>query len=114
MCNNVCGWRGVLDWHCYGKGIRVIGGSRGIDGTSGLDALALSLHVTLLSFLQFRKILGNVFYVDEGSSAVVASLNGFKLCSFWGKTNGGMQVAHGRLKAWLLVDVVDVLPTMCK
>ncbi len=51
MCNNVCCWRGVIDRHCYAEGIRIVGGTRGIDGTSGLDFLALSLHVTHLSFL---------------------------------------------------------------
>jgi hypothetical protein len=80
ICNNVCSWRGVVDWHCYGEGICVVGGSRGINGTSGLDTLALSLHVTYLSFLQFRKIPGNVFYADEGPSAVFASSNGFEPC----------------------------------
>ncbi len=52
----------------------------GIKGASRLDALALSLHVTHLSFLRFRKIIGDVFYVDEGPSAVVASSNGFEPC----------------------------------
>jgi hypothetical protein len=51
MCNNVCSWRGVVDRHCYVEGIRVVGGIGGINRTSGLDALALSLHVTHLSFL---------------------------------------------------------------
>ncbi len=46
MCNNVCSWRGFADQHCYVGGIRVIGGTGGIDGASGLDTLALSLHVT--------------------------------------------------------------------
>jgi hypothetical protein len=51
MCNNVCSWRGVADQHCYVGGTCVVGGTRGIDRASGLDALALSLHVTCLSFL---------------------------------------------------------------
>jgi hypothetical protein len=51
MCNNVCSWHGVVDWHCYVKGICIIGGTRGIDGKSGSDALALSLHMSYLSFL---------------------------------------------------------------
>ncbi len=80
MCNNVCSWRGVPDRHCYVRGICVVGGTRGIDGTSGLDALALSSHVTHLSLLRFRKLLGDIFCVDEGPSAVVASLNGFEPC----------------------------------
>jgi hypothetical protein len=80
MCNNVCRWCKVVDWHCYGKGVCVVGGSRGINGMSGSDALALSSHVTHLSFLRFRKILGNIFYIDEGPSAVVASSNGFEPC----------------------------------
>jgi hypothetical protein len=78
MCNNVCSWRRVADRHCYVRGICVVGGIGGINGTSGSDALALSLHVTHLSFLRFMKILGNVFYVDEGPSAVVALSNGFE------------------------------------
>ncbi len=42
VCDNVCRWRGVIDWrHCV-RGIHVVGGNRGIDRTSGLDALALS------------------------------------------------------------------------
>ncbi len=80
MCNNVCSWCGVLDRHCYVKGICMVGSTGGINGTSGSDALALSLHVTHLSFLRFRKILGNIFYADEGPSAAVASSNGFELC----------------------------------
>jgi hypothetical protein len=80
MCNNVCSWHKVIDWHCYGEEICVVGGSRDISGMRGLDALALSLHVTHLSFLRFRKILGNIFYVDEGPSAEVALSNGFEPC----------------------------------
>ncbi len=80
MCNNVCSWRGVVDQHCYVGGICVVCGTRGIDGMSGSDALALSLHVTHLSFLQFKKILGDVFHIDERPSAVVASSNGFEPC----------------------------------
>ncbi len=80
MCNNVCSWRGVADRYCYVGGICIVGGTGGIDGASGSDALALSLHVTHLSFLRFRKILGNVFYIDEEPSAVVALSNGFEPC----------------------------------
>ncbi len=100
MCNNVCSWRGVGDrCHCFGE-ICSIGGNRGINGMSGLDALALSLHVIHLSLLQFRKILGGIFSVDERPSAVVALSNGFEPCCFGGETGGGMQVADGGLKAW--------------
>ncbi len=60
-------------------GIHVIDGTGGINGASGTDSLALSLHVTHSSFFQFRKILGNNVYVDEGPSAVVALPNGFEL-----------------------------------
>ncbi len=80
MCNNVCSWCWVADQHCYVGGIRVVDGTRGIDGASRMDALALFSHVTHLSFFQFRKILGGNFYVDEGPSAVVASSNGFEPC----------------------------------
>ncbi len=100
MCNNVCSWRGVGDWHhCVGKSC-FVDGNKGINGTSGLDVLALSLHVTHLSLLQFRKILCDIFYVDERPSAVVASSNGFEPCCFGGITGGSMQVADGGLKAW--------------
>jgi hypothetical protein len=50
MCNNVCSWCRVAARHCYVGGIRVVDGAGGIDGVSGMDALALSLHVTHLSF----------------------------------------------------------------
>jgi hypothetical protein len=80
MCNNVCSCCGVAHRHCYVGGICVLGGTRGIDGVSGLDALVLSLHVTHLTFLQFRKRLDDIFYVDEGPSAVVALSNGFEPC----------------------------------
>jgi hypothetical protein len=80
VCNNVCSFRGVVDQRRYVRGIHIIGGNRGIDGMSGLDALALSSHVTYLSLLRFRKILGNIFYVDERPSAVVALSNSFELC----------------------------------
>ncbi len=51
MCNNVSSWCGVADRrHCYVGGICIVAGSGGIDGASGTDALALSLHVTHLSF----------------------------------------------------------------
>jgi hypothetical protein len=80
MCNNVCSWCRVTDWHCYVGGIRIIDGTGGINGVSGMDALALSLHVTHLSFFRFRKILGDIFYVDVGPSAVVALSNGFEPC----------------------------------
>ncbi len=85
MHNNVCCWGGVGDRrHCVGE-IHFIGGNRGIDGTSRLNALELSLHVTHLSLLQFSKILGDIFYVDERPSAVVALSNGFEPCCFGGK-----------------------------
>ncbi len=80
MCNIVCSWCEVADRHCYVGGIRAVDGTGGIDGASGMDALALSLHVTHLSFFRFRKILGNIFYVDDGPSAVAALLNGFEPC----------------------------------
>jgi hypothetical protein len=80
MCNNVCSWQEVVDRRCCVRRICVVGGNRGIDGKCGSSALALSLHVTYLSLLRFRKILGNVFYVDEGPSAVVALSNGFEPC----------------------------------
>ena len=80
MCNNVCSWCGVADQHCYVGGICVVDGTGGINRASGMDALVLSLHVTHLGLFQFRKILGNIFYVDEGPSAVVASSNGFEPC----------------------------------
>ncbi len=99
MHNNVCSWRGVGDQHhCVGE-IGFVGGNRGINGTSGSNALVLSLHVTHLILLQFRKKLGNIFYVDERPSAVVASSNGFEPCCFGGKTGGGMQVGNNGLKA---------------
>ncbi len=100
MCNNVCRWRGVGDRRRCVREICFVGGNRGINGTSGLDALALSLHVTHLSLLQFRKILGNIFNNDERPSAVVALSNGFEPCCFGRKTSGGMQVADCGLKAW--------------
>ncbi len=50
MCNNVCSLCGVADRHCYVGGICILDGTGGIDGASGTDALALSLHVTHLSF----------------------------------------------------------------
>jgi hypothetical protein len=80
MCDNMCSWCGVTDRYCYVGGNRVVGGTRGIKGASEMDTLALSLHVTHLSFIGFKKILGDIFYVDEGPSAVVASLNGFEPC----------------------------------
>ncbi len=80
MCSNVCSWCRVVEGHCYVEGICIVGGFNGIDRTSGSDALALSSHVTHLCFLLFRKILGDIFYVDEGPSAVVASSNGFEPC----------------------------------
>jgi hypothetical protein len=61
VCNNVCSWHGVIDRDHYVKGICILGGTRGTNGTSGSDTLTLSLHVTYLSFLRLRKILGNVF-----------------------------------------------------
>jgi hypothetical protein len=51
MCNNVCSWRRVADRFCYVGEIRIVGGTRGINGASGTDALMLFLHVTHLSFL---------------------------------------------------------------
>ncbi len=81
VCNNsVCRWQGIVDRHRCVHGICVVGGNRGIDGTSGLDALALSLHVTHLNLLVFRKIPGDIFYGDERPSAVVALSNGFEPC----------------------------------
>ncbi len=100
MHDNVCSWRGVGDRRCCVGEICFVGGNRGIDGMSGSDALALSLHVTHLSLLRFKKILDNIFYVDERPSAVVALSNGFEPCCFGEKTGGSMQVVDGGLKTW--------------
>ncbi len=99
MCDNVCSWRGVSDRCHYVGEICVVGGNRGTNGTSGLDILALSSHVTHLSLLLFRKILDDIFYVDERPSAVVALSNGFEPCCSWEKTGGGMQVVDSGIKA---------------
>jgi hypothetical protein len=66
MCNNVCSLCGVTDWYCYVGRVCIIDGTRGIDGASGTDALALSLLVTHLSFFLFRKILVNIFMLMRG------------------------------------------------
>ena len=100
MRNNVCSWQGVGDRRrCVGE-LCYIGGNRGINRMSRLNTLTLSSQVTHLSLLQFRKILGNIFYIDERPSAVVALSNGFEPCCFEGKTCGSMQVADGGRKAW--------------
>jgi hypothetical protein len=99
MCNNVCSWCGVADRHCYVRGICVVDGTGGVNGATETDALALSSHVTHLSFFRFREMISNIFYNDEGSSAVVVSSNSFEPCWFWRKTSSGMQVANGGLKA---------------
>jgi hypothetical protein len=89
--DNVCRWGGGgSDPHrCVGEN-HFVRGNRGINGTSGLDALVLSLYVTHLSILQFRKILGDIFYVDDRPKAVVALSNGFEPCYFGEKAGGSM------------------------
>jgi hypothetical protein len=71
---------GVVDPRRYVGGICVIGGNWGVNGTSRSDVLALPMHVTHLSLLQFRKIPGVIFHIDEGPSAVVSLLKGFEPC----------------------------------
>ncbi len=66
MCNNVCSWRGVVDWRRHVGGICIVGGNWGINRASGLDALVLSLHVTHLSLLRFKKIPGDIFKLMRG------------------------------------------------
>jgi hypothetical protein len=84
VCNNVCSWWGFGDRCHYVGGICVVGGDSGINGKSELDALAMSSHVTHLSLVPFRKILGSIFYVDERPSAGFALSNCFQPCCFWG------------------------------
>ncbi len=55
MCNNVCSWHGVVDWHCYIEGIFVVGGTGGIDGMSGLGALAFVLACDQFEFPLIHK-----------------------------------------------------------
>jgi hypothetical protein len=62
MCNNVCSWCGVADWHCYVGGICVVDGTRGINGVSGTNALVLSSHVTHLT----GKYLATFFTLMRG------------------------------------------------
>ena len=98
-----CGGEIVLLWFSLGGGCIVWFGRR----VCWAHVLALAAHVSEYSFLRFREVLVNVFYVDERPGEEISGLNGFEPCRFGGKPDGGVEVADGGFDAGELVDVVD-------
>jgi hypothetical protein len=66
----------------------------------------------LLSFLGFREVLGDVFYIDEWPGEIISFADGLEPGGFCWKTCRAMEVPNGRFDAGEFVYVVEVLLVM--
>ncbi len=66
----------------------------------------------LLSFLGFREVLGNVFYIDEWPGEIISFSNSLEPGGFCCKACPTVEVPNGRFNAGEFVYVVEVLLAM--
>ena len=66
----------------------------------------------LLSFLGFRVVLGNVFYIDEWPGDIISFANSLEPGGFCWEARRAMEVLNGRFNAGEFVYVVEVLLAM--
>ncbi len=69
----------------------------------------LAAHVPLLSFLGFREVLCNVFYIDEWPGEIISLVNSLEAGGFCWEAHRAMEVPNGWFNAGEFVYVVEVL-----
>jgi hypothetical protein len=72
----------------------------------------LAAHVPLLSFLGFREVLGDVFYIDEWPGEIISFANSLESGGFCWEARHTVEVANGWFNAGELVYIVEVLLAM--
>jgi hypothetical protein len=70
------------------------------------------MHVPLLSFLGFREVLGDIFYIDEWSGEIISFADSLEPGGFCWEAHCAMEVPNGWFNAGELVYVVEVLLEM--
>jgi hypothetical protein len=76
------------------------------------DSLALAAHVPLLSFLGFREVLGNVFYIDEWPGEIISFADSLEPGGFCWEACRTVEVPNGWFDAGEFVYIVEVLLAM--
>ncbi len=66
----------------------------------------------LLSFLGFREVLGNVFYIDEWPGEIISFADSLEPGGFCWEACHAMEVSNGRFNAGEFVYIVEVLLAM--
>ncbi len=66
----------------------------------------------LLSFLGFREVLGNVFYIDEWPGEIISFADSHEPGGFCWEAHCAVEVPNGRFNAGELIYVVEVLLAM--
>ncbi len=69
----------------------------------------MAAHVPLLSFLGFREVLCDVFYIDEWPGEIISFANSLEPGSFCWEARSAMEVPNGWFNAGEFVYVVEVL-----
>ncbi len=72
----------------------------------------LAAHVSLLSFLGFREVLCNVFYIDEWPGEIISFADSLEPGGFCWKTCCAVEELNGRFNAGELIYIVMVLLAM--
>jgi hypothetical protein len=72
----------------------------------------LAAHVPLLSFLGFREVLGDVFYIDEWPGEIISFADSLEPGGFCWEACRAVEVLNGWFDAEEFVYVVEVLLAM--
>ncbi len=72
----------------------------------------MAVHVPLLSFLGFREVLGNVFYIDEWPGEIISFADSLEPGGFCWEACRTEEVPNGRFDAGELIYIVEVLLAM--
>jgi hypothetical protein len=72
----------------------------------------LAAHVPLLSFLGFREVLCNIFYIDKWPGEIISFVDSLEPEDFCWEAHRAVEVPNGRFNAEALVYVVEVLLVM--
>ncbi len=70
------------------------------------------MHVSLLSFLGFREVLGDVFYIDEWPGEIISFVDILEPGGFCWEACHAVEVPNGWFNAGELIYVVEVLLAM--
>ncbi len=72
----------------------------------------MAAHVPLLSFLGFREVLGDIFYIDEWPEEIISFADSLDPGGFCWEARCTMEVPNGWFNAGELVYIVEVLLAM--